>query len=226
MILAMKILAIDDHRLFLEGLTHVLQQLDDEVEVSACTSAIEALALLEKDGAIDLILVDLGMPKLGGLEFLRCLQATHYHFPVVVLSANDIPDEINRALTLGAVGFIPKSYGSREMLDALNQVLNGEVYIPAHLQRQIARLQNTATEQVPVLESGINRIGVTRRQREVLKYVAKGYSNKDIATAMNLSESTVKSHIYTLFRTLQADSRTECVTNAMKIGLIKSPTDG
>lgn len=221
----MKLLAIDDHRLFLDGLVHVLQSLQEPVEVTACTSAIDALQILQNAENVDLILVDLRMPKLGGLEFLKCLQVQHLHIPVVVLSANDTAADIHQALALGAVGFIPKSYSSQEMLAALQKIFAGEVFIPENMQMQIARIQHVEVGQTPVMESGLNRIGVTRRQREVLKLVARGYTNKEIAVAMNLSESTVKSHIYTLFKTLHAESRTECVNNAMKIGLIKSPAD-
>ena len=109
------------------------------------------------------------------------------------------------------------------MLSALRDVLAGRIYIPKAMQAQVARLQKMTLEDVPVLESGINRIGVTRRQREVLKKLASGMSNREIALAMNLSESTIKSHVYTLFKLLQAESRIECVSRAYQTGLIKPP---
>ncbi len=220
----MKILIIDDHQLFLDGISLVVQRLQDGVQLLPEADPLKAMRLLETNADIELVLLDINMPRMNGIAFMAGLQEQNYTTPVVVVSATESVDDVVKVLEAGAVGFIPKSHGAEAMLSALQQVMAGDIYIPVDLQTPVARLQaqrNKST--LSSDESGTNNVGVTRRQREVLKLVAQGHSNKDVALVLSLTEHTVKSHMSALFRLLHAKSRSECVQNAYKIGLIKLP---
>ena len=218
----MKILLVDDHQLFLDGICHVIQRLADGVELVPLSDPLQACELLFADESFDLVMLDINMPRMNGLAFLTSLQQRNCTVPVIAVSATESIEDMVNVLEVGALGIIPKSHNADELLTALREVLDGNVYIPAELQTQVARLQaqrqNAAQDP---LESGVNTVGVTRRQREVLKLVAQGYSNKEIGVIMHLTEHTVKSHLSALFQLLHAKSRSECVQNAYKIGLIK-----
>ena len=218
----MKILIVDDHRLFLDGVCHVVEQLDTHIECVPVADAMQALSILDIDSDIELILLDINMPRLDGIGFLDSIQRRGVTVPVVAVSATEEAEQILNVLNHGALGFIPKSHDSEQMLDAIRQVLDGNIYLPAGLNTAIERHRSAPLASADP-DSSYNQVGVTRRQREVLKLVANGYSNKDIALTLHLSEATVKSHLYALFQLLHAKSRAECVRNAYKIGLIKPP---
>lgn len=219
----MKILLVDDHQLFLDGICHVIQRLADGVEIMPLADPLAAMSAIEKDPDIELVLLDINMPRMNGIAFLTALKLHRCTTPVVAVSATESIEDVVNVLNAGAVGFIPKSHGADEMLHALQIILKGDIYLPDALQTPVARLQAQRQPSTRKDDSGINKVGVTRRQREVLKLVAQGFSNKDIALSLHLTESTVKSHISALFQLLHARSRSECVQNAYKIGLITPP---
>jgi DNA-binding NarL/FixJ family response regulator len=213
----MKILVIDDHPLFLDGLLQVLLQLDPDVAAVQVTNAEAALERLTTDQDFQLILVDIGMPGMDGLDLLKTLAERELWIPAVVISAHDNPRSITRALDAGALGFIPKSFGAEELLGALQKVLKGEIFLPESVKRHIRQLRPAEGN---VQAGAGHQHGVTPRQIRVLELLAKGFSNRKIALAMNLSEHTVKSHLKTLFAALNADNRTACVHKAEQLGLI------
>jgi len=210
----MRILILDDHRLFLEGLRHVLEQLGDDIRIVAANTTERALALLDDGQRFNLILADLSLPGLDGFSFLAALRQRRIATPVVVISGTSDLADVNRALDNGALGFIPKSLGSRELLLALNQVLDGEIYVPAAYASAI--FDNNTTNG----RASSNAEGIGPRQLEVLKLMAEGKSNKQIATVLDITEATVKSHIGALFRALAVKNRTACVREAARRDLI------
>jgi DNA-binding NarL/FixJ family response regulator len=215
-----KILVVDDHKLFLEGLRLVLRQLEDGTEVIEASSATDALAAIGADADLDLILLDLNMPGLDGLALLQSLGERQLWIPTVMISATDDLRSVRQALDLGALGFIPKTAHSQELLDALRSVLDGNVYVPQGLERKLRRLKgangagNNGEDDLP------DRYGITRRQHQVLQLIARGYSNRQIADTLYLSENTVKSHVMALFSALNVSNRTECAKAALGKGLL------
>jgi DNA-binding NarL/FixJ family response regulator len=125
-----KILVVDDYALVREGLRHALQALDENVEVLEARDAEEALRLIERQPALDLVLLDIGLPGMDGFLALDEFRRTHSTTPVVVLSASAEQRDIAAALTMGAMGYIPKMAPREVMLRALRLVLAGGVYIP------------------------------------------------------------------------------------------------
>lgn len=213
----MKILVVDDHPLFLDGLLQVLRQLDPHTATEQVTNAEQALDRLKSDEGFQLILVDINMPGMDGLDLLSALVEHEFWIPAVVISAQDNPKVIAEALDAGALGFIPKSFSASELLNALKRVLAGEVFLPDSVKEQIDRMRRS-----PAHASAFGtKSGITSRQLRVLELLVKGYSNRRIALTLNLSEHTVKSHLKTLFSILNAENRTACVQKAEELGLIR-----
>lgn len=221
----MKILVIDDHPLFLDGLLQVLQQLGPDVTTAQVGSAESALEYIESNPAVDLILLDINMPGMDGLDLLATLVERELWIPAIVISAHDNPRVILQALDAGALGFIPKHFNTAELLAALNVVLRGEVFLPEPIKARIEQLRRANIKAESSTEKVARDLGLSSRQVRVLEFLVKGYSNRKIAVMLNLSEHTVKSHLKVLFSALKAENRTDCVQKAEELGLItKLPT--
>src|ERR1043166_4652552 len=141
----MKILVIDDHPLIQEALRHVLVALDPQLELIQAQDASEAHAALSRDPDTDLIVLDLALPGCDGFELLADLRREWPGMPVLVLSATHDRDTVEQALDLGAMGFIPKTANTRVLLEALQLVLEGGVYVPAEAMRSSGGVRSRAT---------------------------------------------------------------------------------
>lgn len=218
----MRILVADDHQLFLDGIRHILNKLDAAVVVTEVTRAEQAIEILESGQTFDLILIDLSMPGMDGMSILQRMRERGVWLPLVVVSSEENIYTIKSALDAGALGFIPKSHSSQQMLSALNGILEGDVYIPLEIEKQIDNLETRRPPIEAVNNNSLKTSGITKRQYEVLQLLAKGYSNKQIATTLFLTEHTIKAHISALFKILHAANRTECVQNALHQGIFQS----
>jgi len=209
----MNILLIDDHALFREGLKFLLRSLDAALEVDEandCAKALEHAAAR----SYDLVLLDLKMPGVAGLEALAALREAIPAAPLVVLSGEDNPAVVRAAIERGAMGFIPKSSTPEVLIQALRLVLASGVYLPPTVLKA-ARAPASLS-----LDSGELALpGMTPRQMDVLRCVIQGKSNKIIAREMNVSEGTVKAHLSSVLRALDVRNRTEAVYAAAKLGL-------
>ncbi len=213
----MQILLADDHPLFLDGMRHILAQLDDAVQVHCADSGEAALRRLRGEDDFDLLLLDLGLPDTDGLGLLHILREEAITVPVIVVSASENLHQIRAALATGALGFIPKSYHAGQMLGAIREVLEtGRAYLPDGIRAQLDRL--AADDALPAGR------GITARQRQVLGLLAEGLANKQIAQRLNLTEHTVKAHLGALFQLLKVGNRTECVQKAQRLGLLAGDT--
>jgi DNA-binding NarL/FixJ family response regulator len=214
----MRILIVDDHILFRESLALLLKEHRPEVrliEASTGTDALQAVALYED---FDLILLDLLLPGQGGLEVLPQLRETAPTIPVMVLSGTEDRTAAIAALELGAVGYVHKSAGSQEMRNALDLVLQGEIYAPLAM----LATQEPAPARAPSGSAAPIPCGLTTRQLDVLKLLAQGLPNKSIARTLDLSEATVKLHVSAILRALGTRNRTEAVLKATQRGFIGS----
>jgi DNA-binding NarL/FixJ family response regulator len=136
---------------------------------------------------------------------------------VLVVSSSDEPKLINMALDRGAAGFVPKNSAPHLMLQAISLVLSGGIYIPPAV---LKLLQYSRNDNGSVADT-VPAANLTERHREVLEHLAKGYSNKQIARALGVSEGTVKAHVAGLFRLLQAQNRTQAILLATERGLVR-----
>jgi DNA-binding NarL/FixJ family response regulator len=220
---ATKILIIDDHQLVADGLAMILSRVSEQVTISTSYSVRSALAddtILKQQ---DLILVDLHMPTIDGFSFLKALAHRKITVPTVVISGVEERSDIQKALQLGACGFIPKELPSAQMLYGLRRVLSGHRYLPEHL---ADFLQLSGREKAAQLESQAETDQgapqIRERQLDVLELMYRGHSNSDIASILGISESTVKSHVSTLFRAFGVTNRTACVRAGLASNLIRT----
>lgn len=216
----MKILLIDDHALFREGMSHVLKGMPEAPEVYEAGSASEGLALADAQAPFDLVLLDLHLPEEDGFSVLQRLHIAHPILSVIVLSASEDFQDAKRALDLGAMGYIPKSATSQVMLGAIRLVLSGGIYLPPLLLSQWQSRE--ASPSTPQREVAADYEGLTARQLDVLRLLAVGKSNKEIARDLGMAEGTVKIHITAIFRALGVVNRTQAVLTARRQGLVES----
>ncbi|MCW8963684.1 MAG: response regulator transcription factor [Gammaproteobacteria bacterium] len=211
----MRFLLIDDHKLFLDGLEYVLDRLHGTPEITRTHSALEALDWLRQGQAYDLVLLDLNMPDISGLSFMATMNEQAIIAPTAIISATEDINLIQQVLDAGALGFISKSSSSEELLTAIETMLKGELYVPSWY-KEYNHYQNTTHG----VNDTIRNLGITPRQLQVLQFMAKGNSNKQIAAFLNLSEATIKSHISAIFKLLDTRNRTECINIAQRRGII------
>jgi DNA-binding NarL/FixJ family response regulator len=197
----MKVLLVDDHALFREGLVHTLRGLEARVEVLEAGDAPQAKAMLAAHDDLDLLLLDLALPDVEPFELLELARKLRPTTPVVVLSANQSRFAVEHALSLGAQGYVFKSSPGQALLAALRRVMAGEVVAPSSA------------------ELGSD-VGLTERQREVLKLLAHGMTNRELAEHLSVAENTVKVHLANIYRSLGASSRTHALARARMLGLI------
>ncbi len=215
----MRILLIDDHTLFREALLHVLRQFDSTAVVIEAATAREAIRLAAHYHDLDLILLDLNLPGLNGLCALPELHELRPTVPLIILSASEDASDVRQALAAGAMGYIPKSSSSREMITALRLALAGEVYVPRALLAALEALATASSQATAVVEEK-EAGGLTPRQLEVLRLMGQGLSNKAICKRLNVAEGTVKLHVAAVLRALSAGNRTQAVIEATRRGLI------
>lgn len=205
----MKILLIDDHPLFLEGMRTVLQQLEI-VSIKTSGSCEEALTML--DSEFDLVLLDINLPGMSGLEGLQQIRNQIPATPLVVMSASEDRSKVMLAIEQGAKGYIPKSSTPEVMLNALQLVLSGGVYLPMAVLDTVNSSQSKTTN--------VDGQALTPRQVEVLKLLAEGHSNKAIGNQLSMAENTVRVHVSAILRFLDVSNRTEAGMAASRMGLI------
>ncbi len=205
----MKLLVVDDHTLFRESLCQVLAGMEEAFpRLLQAGNAAEALEQARANPDLALILLDLELPGMGGLECLRALAERAPRACIVIVSGQAGPAIIRRALEAGARGYIPKDTPMEVMLSALRLVLSGGTYLPAQL---LDGMPEDAQE------AGVR---LSPRQLEILGLLQEGLLNKQIADRLGLSESTVKVHIRRIFTLLGASNRSQAVNLALKRGIL------
>ena len=214
----MKILHLDDHLLFAEGLSAVLTQQDQSLQVVSVEDTQKAIDVLEQQQDVDLIFIDLNLPGLDGFAFIEALGERQIFTPFIILSASENLWDIRKALSLGAAGYMAKTATSQEILATIESVMQGNICVPQALQEALARLpeKEPSNDKQKVLSA--YQLG--QRQMDVLRLMQQGYSTDEIAKVLNLSRNTIKTHTRTLFTSFEVKNRLECVRYAERIGLL------
>jgi len=207
-----KIILADDHALFRDGFALLFQQLEAEAVVLEAGDLAEAMELAACHPDTDLMLLDLNMPGMNGQAGIKQVSEAYPQLPVIVLSASETRECVEAVLAAGAVGFIPKSSSSAVMQSAVRLVLSGGVYLPP----QLLLAQRADTANGPG-HNGAAKL--TGRQRDVLRLLAAGMSNKQICRELELGEGTIKVHIAAIFRALEVGNRTEAANAAHRLGV-------
>lgn len=201
-----RLLVVDDHFMVSLGLISALSREPDMEVVGEARSGHEALELFAKLRP-DVTLMDGMLPDLHGVEVTRRIVARHPEARIIVVSINETAEDIHRALEAGAWGYLPKSSEKQAMVRAIRAVAAGERYLPADLASRLAE----RNLYVPLSE----------RQIEVLRLVAQGRTNKEIADVLGIHELTIKSHLSQILAKLGAPDRTRAVTLALERGLLR-----
>lgn len=214
---AYKILIADDHPLFREAISSVIAsgfQGSEIIETDDLDTAIEITSANED---LDLILLDLNMPGMHGLTGLITLRNEAPTIPVVIVSAEEDKQVILQAITYGACGFITKSSPRAKMTEAIQQILNGNVYLPSDIIRtgKESSHRRSRHEDNPISPELLNSL--TRRQLLVLERMSKGESNKQVAYNLNIAETTVKAHVSAILRKLGVHNRVQAILSASDV---------
>ena len=212
----MDVLIIDGHPLVHEVLGNLVRSVFGNVTLRTARNLEGAAGALRSNTKLDLVLLDLALPGCVGIEALKQFRGICPTVPVLVVSADDSRGTILAALKAGAIGYLPKTLTPKVMGAAINLVRAGGFYVPYEV------LGHDQLASCGKAENGVGssaRFGLTGRQLEVLLLIQKGYNNRKIARQLEISESTVKQHLHTVFGTLRVSSRTEAIAAAQRLGV-------
>ncbi len=216
----MRALVVDDHPLIQEAVSDVLRRLEPQAAIDVAGDCERGLSLSGQGPEPDLVLLDLYLPGVSGIPALKLWRTRYPGIPVVVLSAAADRQTVLAAIGAGAAGFIPKSCSNEVMLNALRLVLAGEKYLPPQILSRSGGDEGALPRARRTSGLSIETLGLSARQAEVLKLIARGASNKVICRELGLAERTVKAHVTAVFRALKVTSRTQAAIEALKLGLV------
>ncbi len=213
----LNVLLIDDHQIYLDGLSITLSLMDSVEHVYQATCLEEANACLNSV-ALDMILLDLHLPQVDGFNIMNHLDHVCPDVPVVILSGSDLPEDKRLAMSRGAKGFLNKSATGDEIRDAISKVAQGELLTPSVALATSNPDENNLMSKVRV--SVARQYRITQRQAEALVLLGEGLSNKQICRRLELTEATVKFHLKAIFLALDVHNRTECVAVARRLNIL------
>jgi two-component system NarL family response regulator len=206
-----RILVVEDHPIVRQGLIALLSVVDGVEVVGEAADGVEAVSRFDATHP-DVTLVDLRLPKMGGVEVIQKVRARHAQARFIVLTTYDGDEDIYRALQAGARAYLLKGMSVEVLISAIRSVHAGKSIIPPAIAQKLA--ERMATEQL------------TQREQDVLEQIVRGKSNKEIGVALDISEATVKTHINNLLGKLGVEDRTQAATAAIQRGLVQLESKG
>ncbi|MEW5956235.1 MAG: response regulator transcription factor [Chloroflexota bacterium] len=212
-----RVLLVDDHSLFREGLRSLLEDQEDIEIVGEAEDGLEATRLASELRPT-VVLMDINMPIIDGVEATRMILKKNEEVGIIVLTMYPHDEYVFQALKAGAKAYLLKDTRSRKLLEVIRAVHRGQAVISTDMTTllldEFRRLANTGEEPKPKFQT------LTDQERRILTLVAEGASNRDIATDLNLSERTIKNYLSIIFQKLQVNNRTEAAIRAMRDGLV------
>ena len=203
---SIRILIVDDHPVVRAGLASMLGTQAELELIGSAPSGEDALAMIEEHRP-DVLLLDLRMPGMSGVDTLLALKAAGRSVRVIILTNYETDEDIYRAVQAGAQGYLLKDTSLREMVEAIRTVHGGKRYIPRHIASRLAER--------------MVRTDLTARELEILKLLSKGPTNKQIGHTLGISDNTVRNHVLKIIEKLEVSDRTEAATTAIQRGLIR-----
>jgi two-component system NarL family response regulator len=204
--LKVRVLVVDDHPVVRHGVMANVQPQPDMTIVAEAGDGVEALTLI-KEHLPDVVLLDLRMPHMDGLEVLREVNLAKLPCKVIIMTTFDSEEDVQRAMKAGARGYLLKDSSQEEILDAIRRVSLGETYLPARIVQKVAE--------------GMRKPELSPREIEVLQCVAAGKSNKEIGAQLFIAEGTVKTHVKNLLEKLNVVGRTAAIREGVHRGLVR-----
>lgn len=210
----MRILLAEDHKVVREGTRRLLESQSDFEVVGEASDGVEAIELAKKLKP-EIIIMDVSMPRLNGIEATKQIKALYPNMAVLVLTGYDDDEYVFALLEAGAAGYLLKESSGEELIDAIRQVMTGEpVLHPKIMKKVLNRLRTPAEEAAMQASSEV----LSDREMEVLRLAAKGMSNMEIADSLTLSVRTVQTHLRSIFNKLGVGSRSEAIVYGLKKG--------
>jgi DNA-binding NarL/FixJ family response regulator len=209
-----KIVLADDHVVLREGVRSLLNSMEDWKVVAEAADGLQVLPLISEHQP-DILVIDLSMPNLGGIETIARLQKEDEQPAILVLSAKDDDISVNEAMNAGAKGFVPKSVNSDELFFAIKSLLKGQTYISPSVAAAALRTKDGNSANASPLSL------LSSREREIMKLLCEGNPNRDVAKILHISPRTIDSHRSNIMKKLNAESNAELVQLAFKYGLIE-----
>lgn len=203
---------VDDHFVVREGIKLIIETNPTFKVVGEASNGKEALKRV-KDTQPDVVLMDLMMPVMSGLEAIEQLNKSEQMIPIIILTTYNEEDLILKGIELGAKGFLFKDMQRHDLFRALEAAVNNEVLLPPEV-------VNTVMEAKLKKEKEQPKVTLTVREVEIMKAVARGYRSKEIASDLEISERTVKAHLTNIYQKLNVDSRSEAVARSIESGII------
>lgn len=209
-----KVLLADDHSMIREGIKQLLE-IDGEIQVvGEAADGIECLNLLKKIKT-DILLLDINMPKMNGLQVLEKINRSQTDTKVLMLTVHNEIEYLIKAIDIGIDGYLLKDSGSAELKKAIFSIYNGEKYI----QPELTPLLN---QKLVEKESDLDKLhSLTKRELQILKLIAEGLFNKEIGDRLDISERTVKNHVFNLFKKIDAADRTQAAVFAIRNNVVE-----
>ena len=202
-----KVAVVDDHSVVLAGIKFVLSRAEGMEVVATAESAEDILGFYEK-AKPDVLLLDIRMPSVSGLDALETLRKSHPDAKVAMLTTSELEEDIFRALKLGANGYIPKDSRPAEIAKAVREIASGGRYIPEDIQRIFDMRQGVKS--------------LSARELSIIQLAAKGFSSPEVAEMLGISVNSVKTHFRHIFEKMDVSDRTEAVTLAISRGIIEN----
>ncbi len=212
----MIILLADDHPLFTDAITRQLSAAYPDVIIHTAEDLTAAATLIADIKDIDLAVLDWDMPGMQGIGSIANLRTDYPKLKIVILSGRIDDATVHEALGLGIKGFIPKSSSGKAIIAALSVVLNGGTYLPV----ETALFHHRKRFSVPSNATSSPGKALTERETDILKLLAQGFSNKEIARHLGVQEITIKMHASRIFVKLRVRNRVQAVSHALKAGLL------
>jgi DNA-binding NarL/FixJ family response regulator len=203
-----RVLVVDDHPVVRAGLASMLSSIPGLTVSGAASTGEEALQLIDREQP-DVLLLDLRMPGMTGIELLNAIRTKPMPPKALVLTSYESDEEIYRAIEAGAQGYLLKSTPQAEIVTAIQAVHSGRHHIPPRIAARLAER--------------MVRSALTQRELEILEMVVRGLTNKQIGNALGISENTARNHINSVIRKLDVSGRTEAATAAIQQGLVRMP---
>jgi DNA-binding NarL/FixJ family response regulator len=204
-----KVLLADDHAVFREGLRLLMEARGFAAQVVEAATAEEAGQMVDASQDLDLAVLDLFMPGMEGLTFVKDLRLRYPALPIVLLTASEKRHDLRSAMEAGATGYIPKSFAIADILSALGDILDGQAFFP-----------DEAMEGDDDVPDALRDVSLSPRQKEVLTLISRGHSNKEIARILDTALPTIKNHVANIFEKLGTSNRVAAVRLGRKMGLI------
>jgi len=211
-----KILIIDDHPSFIEGVSLLLHSIFPNATLSNALDGADALTLINNQPDIDWIFLDINLPDISGIKLIEHFERNKVPANIVIMTSESNPDIIDQVLKRHVSGYLTKDFNREILHNCTKAIENGDVFLTPEHTRQLKNFRESLLKEKQLIEEFISD-----RQKQTLLMLVKGYSNKEIAQNLSISESTVKTHVSSLISLFEADNRTHCVAEARRLQIIE-----